>query len=83
MILLTQTIFSETMAMVLSTDKITDAVNYTPWFSMGADAGDINNDGMFDFVALDMAALLITSQRCYGEMGVMRWVIEATNLVRL
>ena len=62
------------------TDKITDAVNYTPWFSMGADAGDINNDGMFDFVALDMAATThYKSKMSMGEMGVMRWVIEATQ----
>ena len=62
------------------TDKITDVLNYTPWFSMGADAGDINNDGMFDFVALDMAATThYKSKMSMGEMGVMRWVIEATK----
>ena len=43
------------------TDIITKVLNYTPWFSMGADAGDINNDGLLDFVALDMACLLYTS----------------------
>ncbi|MEC9327101.1 MAG: VCBS repeat-containing protein, partial [Verrucomicrobiota bacterium] len=30
------------------TDIITEVLNYTPWFSMGADAGDINNDGLLD-----------------------------------
>ncbi|MEC9055982.1 MAG: VCBS repeat-containing protein, partial [Verrucomicrobiota bacterium] len=59
------------------TDTITSVVNYTPWFSMGADAGDINNDGQLDFVALDMAATThYKSKMAMGEMGVMRYVIE-------
>ena len=62
------------------TDKINDVLNYTPWFSMGADAGDINNDGKFDFVALDMAATThYKSKMSMGEMGALRWVIEATK----
>ena len=59
------------------TDTITSVVNYTPWFSMGADAGDINNDGQLDFVALDMAATThYKSKMAMGEMGAMRYVIE-------
>ena len=59
------------------TDTITTVVNYTPWFSMGADAGDINNDGQLDFVALDMAATTHYKDKMgMGEMGVMRYVIE-------
>ena len=62
------------------TDIITKVLNYTPWFSMGADAGDINNDGLLDFVALDMAATThYKSKMAMGEMGVMRWVIEAAK----
>ena len=37
------------------TDVIADALPHTPWFSMGADFSDINNDGKFDFLASDMA----------------------------
>jgi len=59
------------------TDVITSVVNYTPWFSMGADAGDINNDGLLDFVTLDMAATThYKSKVSMGEMGAMRFPIE-------
>ena len=37
------------------TDIIKDAMPYTPWFSMGSDYSDINNDGRMDFMASDMA----------------------------
>ena len=36
-------------------DVTADAIPYTPWFSMGADYSDINNDGKMDFMASDMA----------------------------
>lgn len=59
------------------TDVITETVNATPWFSMGSDAGDINNDGRLDFVALDMAATThYKSKMAMGEMGTLRWRIE-------
>ena len=37
-------------------DVLPNAVPHTPWYSMGSDAGDINNDGLFDFMGTDMAA---------------------------
>ena len=40
---------------VTFTDVIADALPHIPWFSMGADFSDINNDGKFDFLASDMA----------------------------
>ena len=59
------------------TDVITSVVNYTPWFSMGADAGDINNDGLLDFITLDMAATThYKSKVSMGEMGSLRFPIE-------
>ena len=59
------------------TDTAALALNYTPWFSMGADAGDINNDGQLDFVALDMAATThYKSKMAMGEMGTLQHVIE-------
>ena len=36
-------------------DAIEEAVPYTTMFSMGADAGDLNNDGRTDFIIADMS----------------------------
>jgi len=59
------------------TDIITKIINITPWFSMGADAGDINNDGLLDLITLDMAATThYKAKVSMGEMGVMRFPIE-------
>lgn len=38
------------------TEVATEAVPYTPFFSMGSATGDFNNDGRDDLIALDMAA---------------------------
>lgn len=38
------------------TNVLKDALPHTPWFSMGADFGDLNNDGLFDFLVVDMSA---------------------------
>ena len=37
------------------TDVTSEALPHTPWFSMGSDFGDINNDGRIDYFASDMA----------------------------
>lgn len=37
------------------TNVLDEAVPHTPYSSMGADVGDINNDGHFDLLAADMA----------------------------
>ncbi|MEX2317543.1 MAG: FG-GAP-like repeat-containing protein [Pirellulales bacterium] len=36
------------------TDVIATTLQHTPWFSMGCDLGDINNDGWLDFMGTDM-----------------------------
>ena len=37
-------------------DALKEVVPHTPWFSMGSDAGDLNNDGNVDFFCVDMSA---------------------------
>jgi hypothetical protein len=36
-------------------DVAPEKLPHTPWFSMGTDVGDLNNDGLVDLVATDMA----------------------------
>ncbi|GJM33699.1 MAG: hypothetical protein DHS20C18_27000 [Saprospiraceae bacterium] len=38
------------------TDKIQEATKHISFYSMGVDAGDINNDGQLDLIVVDMAA---------------------------
>lgn len=38
------------------TNRIEDYIRHQCYFSMGVDVGDINNDGLFDLIALDMLA---------------------------
>ena len=40
---------------VTFTDMTRGSLPHTPWFSMGADIADVNNDGWMDFLATDMA----------------------------
>jgi hypothetical protein len=52
------------------TDVIATAVPHTAWFSMGSDFGDINNDGMLDLFATDMAGTThFKSKVTMGDMG--------------
>ena len=38
------------------TESLAAVIPHTPWFSMGADVGDLNNDGFLDLITSDMAA---------------------------
>ena len=58
-------------------DTINVTVPHTPWFSMGSDTGDINNDGLIDFFATDMAATSHYREKVMmGNMDNMGWFLE-------
>ena len=62
------------------TDVIREAIPHTPWFSMGADTGDINNDGFLDFIASDMAGTSHYKQKLnMGEMDTEGWFLETAE----
>ncbi|MEX2317544.1 MAG: FG-GAP-like repeat-containing protein [Pirellulales bacterium] len=53
---------------------------HTPWFSMGSDLGDINNDGLLDYMASDMSAS--TRHRAAISMGELvsdGWYLEVST----
>ena len=51
-------------------DVLPSAVPHTPWFSMGVDAGDVNNDLMPDILVADMSATShFKSKTTMGIMG--------------
>jgi hypothetical protein len=52
------------------TDVLATAIPHTPWFSMGADSADINNDGLPDLFAAEMAGTThFKSKVAMGDMG--------------
>jgi predicted nucleotidyltransferase len=52
------------------TDVLRDRVPHTSWFSMGADFGDVNNDGWMDLLVADMSATSHFRQKTtMGAMG--------------
>jgi hypothetical protein len=52
------------------TDRISAVVPHTPYSSMGSDLGDVNNDGLIDFLVADMAAT--SHQKDQRTLAVMR-----------
>ena len=62
------------------TDVIEGSVPHTPWFSMGADVADINNDGLLDFMASDMAATTHYKAKAnMGEMDEQSWFLTSAR----
>ena len=59
------------------TDVIRTALPHTPWFSMGSDAGDLNNDGRLDFMAADMSGTTHFKKKMgMGDMNAYGWFLE-------
>ena len=52
------------------TNVISERVPHTPWFSMGADFGDVNGDGQLDLLVADMSSTShFKSKTTMGIMG--------------
>lgn len=52
------------------TDVLATAMAHTPWFSMGSDSADINNDGQPDLFVAEMAGTThFKSKVAMGDMG--------------
>ncbi len=59
------------------TDVAKQQLPHTAWFTMGADCGDINNDGLMDFLAADMAGTThYTAKTTMGAMGKSTWFMQ-------
>jgi hypothetical protein len=62
------------------TDVAEKVLPHTPWFSMGADTADLNEDGILDLLASDMAGS--THYRAKVSMGPMSnatWFLQQSN----
>jgi hypothetical protein len=54
-----------------------ESIPSTSWFSMGADSGDVNNDGLPDLLVADMSATTHFKQKVMmGEMGQNQKLLE-------
>lgn len=57
-------------------DVIAEAVPHTPWYSMGNDVADINNDGWLDFIGSDMSGTSHYKQKAsMGDMSTTSWFL--------
>ena len=61
-------------------DVLEKTIPHTPWFSMGSDLADVNNDGLIDFLAADMSATTHSmSKIMMGDMNESRWFLESAE----
>lgn len=62
------------------TDVTKTALPHIPWYSMGSDAGDVNNDGRFDLMAADMAFTThFKSKVSMGDMDEAAWFLDMSD----
>ncbi|MCA9212881.1 MAG: VCBS repeat-containing protein [Planctomycetales bacterium] len=58
------------------TDVAPEMFSHTPWYSMGTDAADINNDGLMDLMGSDMSGTNHYKQKAsMGDMGTTGWFL--------
>ena len=58
-------------------DVIEEVMPHIPWYSMGADTADINNDGLADFLATDMSGTSHFKQKvAMGDMSSNSWFLD-------
>jgi len=61
-------------------DVVLSAMPHTPWYSMGVDFADINNDGKFDLMATDMAATSHYEEKVgMGDMADLGWFLKSAE----
>ncbi len=61
-------------------DVIRDVLPHTPWYSMGSDTADINNDGLPDLMGSDMQGTShYTRKLMMGNMSRSAWFLEAAT----
>ena len=57
-----------------------DVLPHTPWFSMGTDVADVNNDGLFDLMGSDMAGSgHYKSKIGMGDMEKSSWFLTTSR----
>jgi enediyne biosynthesis protein E4 len=61
-------------------DVARQALPHTPWFSMGTDLADVNNDGLIDLMGSDMAGSdHYKSKVGMGDMEQASWFLTSSN----
>ncbi|WP_162273941.1 FG-GAP-like repeat-containing protein [Mariniblastus fucicola] len=59
------------------TDVLPAAARHSPWFSMGSDAGDLNNDGWSELMIADMSSQTHFNQKLnMGGMSDSSWFLQ-------
>ena len=60
------------------TDVATTALPHTPWYSMGSNVADLNNDGLLDFMGSDMMGTNHFRQKVgMGNMSKNAWFLDS------
>ena len=61
-------------------DVASSSLPHTPWYSMGSNVADLNNDGLFDFMGSDMMGTNHFRQKTgMGDMGRHAWFLDSST----